>query len=193
MTASALRWLEAALFSAAIGFGGWCMATLLEARFTASLPPAHVTMSIPQSPSASRRPAPAAGTVLAKLELPSVRLSTTVLEGSDDRTLARGAGHIEDTPLPGDQGNVGIAGHRDTVFRRLRNIRAGDPLNLTTADRVFRYRVVRKLIVNPDAVEVLDPTAAPMLTLVTCYPFEYIGHAPQRFIVQAELKDVEKR
>jgi sortase A len=184
MRTSALRWLEAALFAAAIGLGGWCLVTLLEARFTDSLAPVRATSS---------PPTPAAGSVLGKLELPSVRLSTTVLEGSVDRTLARGAGHIEDTPLPGEKGNVAIAGHRDTVFRRLKNIRAGDPLNLTTADRVFRYRVVRSLIVDPDAVEVLDPTAEPTLTLVTCYPFEYIGHAPKRFIVQAQLADVEKR
>ena len=186
MKADSLRWLEASLFAAAVGLGGWCLATLLEARFTESLAPVHVT-------SGPKRTAPATGTVLGKLELPSVRLSTTVLEGSDDGTLSRGAGHLEDTPLPGDDGNVGIAGHRDTVFRRLKNVRAGDPLNLTTADHVFRYRVVRSLIVDPDDVEVLDPTPGPTLTLVTCYPFEYIGHAPRRFVVQAKLADVEKR
>jgi len=184
--ASALHWLEASLFAATVGLGGWSLATLLEARFTESLAPVHVT-------SRTARTAPAAGTVLGKLELPSARLSTTVLEGSDDSTLARGSGHLEDTPLPGEDGNVAIAGHRDTVFRRLKNVRAGDPLNLTTADHVFRYRVVRTLIVNPDDVEVLDPTAEPTLTLVTCYPFEYIGHAPRRFVVQARLMAEDRR
>ena len=112
-----------------------------------------------------------------------------MLEGSDDRTLRRGAGHIEDTPLPGQRGNVGIAGHRDTVFRALRGAKAGDALSLTMPDRVYQYRVTRTLIVKPEDVYVLDPTARPTLTLVTCYPFEFIGHAPKRFIVQAELVD----
>ena len=112
-----------------------------------------------------------------------------MLEGSDDRTLRRGAGHIEDTPLPGQRGNVGIAGHRDTVFRALRGAKTGDALSLTMPDRVYQYRVTRTLIVKPEDVYVLDPTARPTLTLVTCYPFEFIGHAPKRFIVQAELVD----
>ena len=132
-------------------------------------------------------PAPAAGTLLARIESPSLHLSTVVLEGSDDGTLRRGAGHIEDTPLPGQRGNVGIAGHRDTVFRPLRNAKAGDVLSLMTPDRVYQYRVARTLIVQPEDVYVLDPTDRPTLTLVTCYPFEFIGHAPKRFIVQAEL------
>src|SRR5262249_19044404 len=109
------------------------------------------------------------------------------LEGSDDGTLRRGAGHIEDTPFPGEAGNIGIAGHRDTIFRQLKRAKPGDALELTTADRIYQYRVTKTLIVNPDDVYVLDRTDRPTLTLVTCYPFEYIGHAPRRFIVQAEL------
>ncbi len=131
--------------------------------------------------------APAPGTLLGRLEAPSVHLSATLLEGSDDGTLSRGAGHIEDTPLPGQGGNVGIAGHRDTVFRPLRHVHVGDALSLTTADRVYRYRISKTSIVGPDDVYVLDPTKDPTLTLVTCYPFEFVGHAPKRFIVQAEL------
>ena len=94
-------------------------------------------------------------------------MSTTVLEGSDDATLSRGAGHIEDTPFPGEAGNVGIAGHRDTVFRPLKKIQVGDPLELTTADRVYRYRISKTLIVGPNDVYVLDPTKAPTMTLVS--------------------------
>ena len=110
-----------------------------------------------------------------------------VLEGSDDGTLGRGSGHIEDTPFPGESGNVGIAGHRDTTFRALRNIHVGDPLEFKTSDRVYRYRISKTMIVGPDDVYVLDPTERPALTLVTCYPFEFIGHAPRRFIVRADL------
>src|SRR5262249_31401994 len=129
------------------------------------------------------------GSWLAKLEAPSVSLTATVLEGSDDGTLRHAAGHIEDTPLPGQRGNVGIAGHRDGIFRPLRGVHVGDPLLLTTGDRAYRYRISRTLIVAPEDVYVLDPTGGPTLTLVTCYPFTFIGHAPKRFIVQAELVD----
>jgi sortase A len=125
--------------------------------------------------------------------MPSLKLSTTVLEGSDDATLRRASGHIEDTPFPGQPGNIGIAGHRDTVFRPLRHVRLGDTMNLTTADRVYHYRITKTLIVGPDDVYVLDPTDHPTLTLVTCYPFEFIGHAPRRFIVHADLVGDEAR
>ena len=122
-----------------------------------------------------------------------MKMSATVLEGSDDGTLSRGAGHIEDTPFPGQPGNVGIAGHRDTVFRPLRNIKVGDPMQLTTADRLYRYKISKTVIVGPDDVYVLDPTKEPTLTLVTCYPFDFVGHAPKRFIVQAQLVGNEPR
>jgi sortase A len=131
--------------------------------------------------------APERRTWIARLEAPSVALSATVLEGSDDGTLARAAGHIEDTAFPGQPGNIGIAGHRDTVFRPLRRLREGDPITLSTADRVFRYRVSGTKIVDPEDVYVLDPTDRPAVTLVTCYPFDFIGHAPRRFIVRADL------
>jgi sortase A len=120
-------------------------------------------------------------------------MSTAVLEGSDDATLKKGAGHIEDTPLPGEPGNVGIAGHRDTVFRPLRHVKVGDPLDLTTADRLYRYRISKTHIVDPADVYVLDSTKTPTLTLVTCYPFDFIGNAPRRFIVHAELVKEEPR
>jgi sortase A len=138
-------------------------------------------------------PAPSAGTLIGRLEAPTVKMSATVLEGSDDGTLSRGAGHIEDTPFPGQPGNVGIAGHRDTVFRPLRNIKVGDPMQLTTSDRLYRYKISKTVIVGPDDVYVLDPTKEPTLTLVTCYPVRLRGHAPKRFIVQAQLVGNEPR
>jgi LPXTG-site transpeptidase (sortase) family protein len=194
-----LRWIERGLLALGSVLAVWCAAVLLEAQFTKQLPipPLVVTQSLPgdanpSSPSRPR-PAPAAGTVLARITAPTVKMATMVLEGSDDATLNRGAGHIEDTPFPGERGNIGIAGHRDTVFRPLKGIRVGDPMELTTSDRVYHYRVKKTLIVMPEDVYVLDPTAAPTVTLVTCYPFEYIGHAPKRFIVQAELVGEEAR
>jgi sortase A len=190
-----LRWIERALLATGIGLGAWCAAILVEARFhqTAPLvqPPIVVTQTVlpgdKGDAKAATAPAPAAGMMLGRLEAPSVKLSTVVLEGSDDATLSRGSGHIEDTPFPGQPGNVGIAGHRDTTFRALRRIHLGDTLEFKTADRVYRYRISKTWIVGPDDVYVLDPTPQPALTLVTCYPFEFVGHAPNRFIVRADL------
>ena len=199
---SLLRWLERGLLAVGVVLAAWCAAVLVEARFHNAVPiPAASgqlkvtqTLILPGDAGAKKSaPAPSAGVLIGRLEAPSVKMSTAVLEGTDDATLSRGAGHIEDTPLPGEAGNVGIAGHRDTVFRPLRKIQVGDPLELTTADRLYRYRISKTLIVGPDDVYVLDPTKNPMLTLVTCYPFEYIGHAPRRFIVQAQLVKEEAR
>jgi sortase A len=196
---SMLRWTERALITVGAGLAIWCAVILVEARFhqTAPIPqpPLTVTQTVLPGDSgdakASPPPVPAAGTLLGRLEAPSVKLSTVVLEGSDDGTLSRGSGHIEDTPFPGQPGNVGIAGHRDTTFRALRNIHIGDALEFKTADRLFRYRISKTTIVGPDDVYVLDPTPQPALTLVTCYPFEFVGHAPRRFIVRADLMGEE--
>lgn len=188
-----LLWLERGLLAVGAALVVWCAVILVEARFTKDLPvdqPLRVTQTLPDGegsprPTPAPKPAPAAGTVIARLELPRLKLSTSVLEGSDDATLNRGAGHIEETSLPGEPGNVGIAGHRDTVFRALRRVKVGDEIDLRTGDRLERYTIARTLIVQPEDVYVLDPTDRPTLTLVTCYPFEFIGHAPKRFIVQA--------
>ena len=192
------RWIERGLLAAGAGLAVYCAAILVEARFhqTAPLPPLVVTQTVlPGDSGAANAPAPppAAGVLLGRLEAPSVKLSIAVLEGSDDGTLSRGSGHIEDTPFPGQAGNVGIAGHRDTTFRALRNIHVGDALEFKTADRLYRYRISKTWIVGPDDVYVLDPTPQPALTLVTCYPFEFVGHAPRRFIVRAELVGEEAR
>jgi LPXTG-site transpeptidase (sortase) family protein len=190
-----LIWIERSLIAIGVALAVWCAAILVEARFMRGVPPepekVKVTMTLPGDENgAAPRPAPrspvAPGTVIGRIAAPTLRLSAPLLEGSDDGTLSRGAGHIEDTPFPGEPGNVGVAGHRDTVFRPLKNAKVGDPIELTTADRTYHYTITKTLIVGPDDVYVLDPTSSPTLTLVTCYPFEYIGHAPRRFIVQAQ-------
>lgn len=127
-------------------------------------------------------PAPAP---LAVLRIPKIRLEVPVLSGTDGRTLDRGAGHIEDTALPGTDGNSGIAGHRDGFFRGLKDIVPGDAIEIETLQGKDTYRVERTWIVDPDDVSVLDPTPVRALTLVTCYPFYFVGSAPQRFIVRA--------
>ena len=113
-------------------------------------------------------------------------LAIPVVEGSGDDSLKLGAGHVSYTAFPGQSGNAGIAAHRDTTFRALRFIRPGDHIVITTPRGIYDYRVTGTTIVLPTAVQVLDPTPNRSLTLVTCYPFYYVGHAPKRFIVHAE-------
>ena len=133
------------------------------------------------------REQPAAGTTLGRLEIPRLRVSAIVRAGSDSRTLRLAVGHIGGTALPGEQGNLGLAAHRDTFFRRLGEIRADDLVRLVTPAGTFDYRVEGTQIVDPHETWVLNPTDEPALTLVTCYPFRYVGSAPQRFIVRAHL------
>jgi len=121
---------------------------------------------------------------MAILRIRRIGLEVPVYEGTDDVTLDRGAGHIDGTPVPGVRGNVGIAGHRDGFFRVLKDLAAGDMIELETLARTDRYKVESTVIVAPDDVWVLDGSESPRLTLVTCYPFYYAGSAPQRFIVR---------
>jgi sortase A len=125
------------------------------------------------------------GEAFGRLEIPAAGISAIVAAGTDARTLRRGVGHIDDTALPGEPGNVGLAGHRDTVFRGLRKLRPGDRIRLVTAEGYFEYAVESLRTVAPDRRDVLAPSAQPTLTLVTCYPFYYVGPAPLRFVVRA--------
>ena len=122
---------------------------------------------------------------LAVLRIPKVRLEVPVLEGTDDLILNRGVGHIAGTVHPGEDGNIGIAGHRDGFFRALKDVGPGDTVQLATLSRVDTYIVDRIVLVRPDDVSVLQPRSVSSLTLVTCYPFYYVGSAPERYIVQA--------
>lgn len=130
-------------------------------------------------------------TALAVLRVPRVGVEAAVLPGTDDWTLNRAVGHIEDTPLPGTDGNSGIAGHRDGFFRGLKDVQVGDRVDLETLRDRQTYKVERIWIVAPEDVWVLDPTPARSLTLVTCYPFYHVGAAPQRFIVRAAIVGAE--
>ena len=128
------------------------------------------------------------GAVIGQIDIPRLGLSTIVVEGTESRDLTRAAGHVPGTAFPGRPGNTGIAAHRDTLFRPLRWIQNGDAVFLKTSGAIYSYRVVSTAIVAPEDIQVLYPTARESLTLVTCYPFNYIGSAPQRFIVRAERK-----
>jgi sortase A len=153
-------------------------------RILSSAPPAVVRGNVPRAAPAAR-PRPAKGSTIGRLEIPRLGVSAIIRTGSDARTLQLAVGHIPGTAFPGEEGNVGLAGHRDTFFRRLRDIRNDDEIRLTTSDGVFNYRVERTSVVKPKDVWVLKRTEYPALTLVTCYPFTYIGNAPERFIVRA--------
>jgi sortase A len=142
----------------------------------------------PQSAAQAARPMLEAGSLMGRIEIPRVGVSAVVLEGSDDTTLRRGVGHIPDTSLPGT-GNVGLAAHRDSFFRGLKDIRKNDIIRLQTLEGTFRYKVEWTQIVLPEETQVLKQDGVSELTLVTCYPFYYIGSAPKRFIVRAREAD----
>jgi sortase A len=128
------------------------------------------------------------GAIIGRIDIPRIHVSALVLEGSDSHILRIGAGHVQGTALPGTIGNIGIAAHRDTFFRPLREIRHDDMISLTTPHGVYRYQVEGTEIVDPNDIEVFNWTRDPELTLVTCYPFYYLGSAPKRFIVHARLQ-----
>lgn len=125
--------------------------------------------------------------VVARIAVPRLKLSAVAREGIDAGTLAVAIGHVPGTALPGETGNAAFAAHRDTFFRPLRGAHEGDLVIVTTPRGTYRYRITGSEVVAPDDVSVLGQTAEPTLTLVTCYPFNYVGRAPYRFIVRAEL------
>jgi sortase A len=131
---------------------------------------------------------------IGRLEIPRIGLSVVVAEGDDEKTLKVAVGHLPDTPLPWQEGNTALAGHRDTFFRPLRRIQPGDEIRLATRRGTFGYRVIRQMVVEPDELWVLDSSPSAGLTLITCYPFDYVGPAPRRFIVHAErMANVSER
>jgi len=143
------------------------------------------------SPQTTRKALPAPerlrpGDVVGRLEIPRLGVSVMVTDGDDDATLAKAAGHLPDTALPCEEGNSAVAGHRDTFFRPVKNLRVHDRLRFVTPQGNFSYTVLHTFIVDPDELWVLQSTGGSMLTLITCYPFSYVGHAPKRYVVQAK-------
>jgi sortase A len=130
-------------------------------------------------------PAIRAGGLVGMLDIPRLKLTTAVTEGDDEQTLSRAVGHLPDTPLPWEAGNSAVAGHRDGLFRPLKDITIGDRIVIRTLRETLRYRVTATSIVDPDDLSVLAPRGQDALTLITCYPFFYVGAAPRRFIVHA--------
>jgi sortase A len=128
---------------------------------------------------------PGEGDILGRLEIPQLDLSVMVLQGTEEKTLAAGAGHITESPLPGVSGNIAIAAHRDTFFRNLKDIQINDEIRLSTLNRTYDYRVRATAVVDPEDTQVVSFHGEDELTLITCYPFYFVGTAPKRFIVYA--------
>jgi sortase A len=194
-----LRWLQRGLAACGVAMLGYCIFVVVDTRVfqeRESRTLQHLLEDQPATGADSSQakllsppkipPAAAASGLIGRVEIARLSLSVMVIEGDDGKTLRRAAGHVPGTALPGQLGNVGITAHRDTFFRPLRNIQMDDVITLTTLQGVYRYRVVSTKVVSPQDVEVLDSTGGEVLTLVTCYPFYFVGAAPNRFIVRAE-------
>ncbi len=208
-TRAFIRWSRRIFFTTGILALAYVGFTLLDARLyqasaersleTQILAEREPTAGSPQQTAGALLPASCAnggclpeakpvvkkGDVLGLLDIPRLGLSVAVLQGTNARTLRLGAGHIEGTPLPGEAGNSAIAGHRDTFFRDLKDIRPKDEIQLQTATALFHYEVDWVKVVDPDDLSVLAPSTESALTLVTCYPFYLVGPAPRRFVVHA--------
>lgn len=189
-----LRWAQWTLLSGGLMVLGYCGYVLIDSwifqqraseELERRLSSERAGRNASQAP-AARPPAIGADGLIGRIEIARLGLSAIVFEGTDRVTLRRAAGHIPRTGLPGEPGNMGIAGHRDSFFRPLKDIAKEDVITLTTLRGEFRYRVVSTRVVAPTEVSVLSPTANEVLTLVTCYPFYFVGSAPERFIVRAE-------
>jgi sortase A len=212
----ALRWLERALVAIGVACVSWYGYTTMQAaqfqrEQTAAFetlldraPAGDIALPPPAAPRADAVPLKAPpvtppvtlprgvalpdARMIGLLEVPRLGLSTAVLAGDDEKTLKKAAGHLPDTPRPWESGNSAIAAHRDTHFRPLRNIRVGDEVRMRTTRGDLTYRVREIRIVTPDDLSVLEPGDTDTLTLITCYPFNYIGSAPKRYIVRAEKR-----
>jgi sortase A len=180
-----LQWTQRVLFAVGVLFLAYCAYVLVDARIFQQAERRQLDRLLTPPQPVNASPA-AAGGLIGSMDIARLGLSTIVMEGTSAATLRRAVGHIKGTALPGQVGNTGLSGHRDTFFRPLRNIRQDDIITLTTFAGVYRYRVLSTKIVRPDNVAVLAPSGNEILTLVTCYPFYFVGAAPYRFIVRAE-------
>ncbi|MEO6816785.1 MAG: class D sortase [Edaphobacter sp.] len=177
------------LFFAVRGMEYRARSTELVTRSEAKASPGLMRASLPL-PSHPQSRSSADRNILGRIEIPSLHLSAAVMAGYDATSLLEGVGHIRGTAMPGGLGTVGIAGHRDTFFRPLRKIMPKMKILLSDRTGTYSYSVDSTEIVTPDKVEVLNVGSRPELTLITCFPFDYIGAAPNRFIVHAHLLSV---
>jgi len=190
-----LQWTQRALFAGAIVMMGYCAYVVVDSRIFQHREKQRLDRLLSDQPKTTPASAIEAvkvtprvgpGGLIGQVQIARLGISVMVVEGTARRGLRRAAGHIPGTAMPGQPGNVGIAAHRDTFFRPLRNIQQDDVITLTTVAGEYRYRVVSTQVVSPSNVAVLNSDGNQILTLVTCYPFYFVGAAPSRFIVRAE-------
>lgn len=185
-----LRALERALLATAIvclTYYGWRTYEIRREQTRATADVHQALAALPAHGKDITLPSvPAPGAVIGQLDIPRLHLSAPVKAGEDDSVLDFSVGYLPDTPPPWMPGNSALAAHRDRLFRPLQNIHVGDRITLATTHGAFTYRVLKTLIVDPKDVWVLNPIPNVSLTLITCYPFYFVGHAPHRFIVQAQ-------
>lgn len=174
-----LRWIERLLTAVGIGSLLWAGAISASAMRYQIEHTVAVGRADPVAPPVD------ASAPIGRLTIPRLGLSAVVAEGDDDDTLRKAVGHLPDTPFPWQDGNSALAGHRDTFFRPLRRVQVGDAIQFESAQGTYQYRVTRHMVVDPEDVWVLDASSAAALTLITCYPFEFLGAAPRRFVVHA--------
>ena len=185
-------WVEGMLWVAGLSIAFVLLAGVLEAKSAARASASFVSQGVGENPLPPGTPVQHGdGAVIGRLEIPQVGLSVPVLENYDPATLKRGVGHIPGTAMPGGLGNLGLAGHRDTFLRPLRNVKRGMEVDVFTAAGKYRYQVDSFDIVLPEQTDVLDIRGTPELTLITCYPFDFVGAAPKRFIVHAHLLSLD--
>jgi sortase A len=180
--------MQRLLFITGILLLGYVGFTLLETRLyqvSAKRSLENEIRAEKERPQAQSKPPVRKGDVLGRMDIPRLGMSVAVLQGTSSRVLRLGIGHIAGTPLPGEDGNIGIAGHRDTFFRGLKDIRKNDEIQLQTTSGLSRYAVDWARVVANDDQSVLAPSSESALTLVTCYPFYFVGPAPKRFVVRA--------
>ena len=186
-----LKRIETLLWIAGFGCASVCLLTAVHAssarRVAAQIEVAGAPKPAVAAPEKGHPSADAIDGVMGRMEVPELGLTVPIMTDFDPESLRRGVGHIRGTALPGGLGTVGLAGHRDTYFRPLRRIAAGMSIHLVDTHGSFRYEVDWTEIVSPEQVRVLDIQDQPELTLITCYPFDFVGAAPQRFIVHAHL------
>jgi sortase A len=180
-----LAWLGSALILGGVAVLAWCGWSLRE-RATAQRRAKEWLMKTSAVHRIASPPAVHSGDVIGELDIPRLHVSVMVFEGDDSGILSHGAGHIPGTALQPRGGNIGIAAHRDTYFRPLRVVHANDIITLKTPAGTSRYAVTETKIVRPSDIGVLAYARGRDLTLVTCYPFYYVGNAPERFIVHAQ-------
>lgn len=192
-----IRWSQYALFLIGLSALGYCAiaagtASYFQARARERLlKPPLSTANHSYSPLSLYAPLRVGSgmALVGRVDIPCVRLSAMVAEGTTSRVLRVAVGHVQGTALPWQSGNVTLVAHRDTFFRRLGELKLGDMIHVTVPGTEYFYRVTFIDVVNPQETWVLQPATGDTLTLITCYPFQFIGSAPRRFVVRARRSD----